>query len=185
MNNQDEWSWVGNEEARKKEERSKDYFNIVEGKQQFVLLSHFARYAEAFEGGKYRPAVEGDTNISMRGVCWVLQDGVIKSAKMPYTIVKIVRELRDNPEWEFELPFPHVCQLSAVGAGTKEVKYSLTPSPRVYEIPADIIKELEKKPAPEEIVEKMRGNTVQLKAEESDGFEYPTDEINPEDIPFD
>lgn len=178
----DHFDWVDAQEEKIAEERGKEYFDIKEGKQVFVLLSHFAPFPQVFEGGKYRPAVEGDTNVSMRGVCWVLQDGAIKSAKMPYTIVKAVRELRDNPEWEFEFPFPHALQLSAIGAGTKEVKYSLTPSPRKFEITKEVLDELAKKPTPEELVEKLRGGAPAKPA--GDGFEYPTEEIDPADIPF-
>lgn len=187
MTQKDEWGWVDNEEQRKKEERSNDYFNIEEGKQQFILLSHFAPFPQVFENGKYRPAVEGDKNISMRGLCWVLQDGHIKEAKMPYTIVKAVRAIRDDSEWEFELPFPHTLTLNAEGAGTKEVKYSLTPSPKKVEIPADILKELEQKPTPEERVERIRsGGSSQPKSqdEEDDGFKYPIEEVDPDFNPF-
>lgn len=176
----DAFDWVDKQE----EARNKDYFDIKEGKQVFVLLSHFAPFAQVFENGKYRPAEEGEQGASVKGVCWVLQDDVIKSAKMPYTIVKAVRELRDNPEWEFEFPFPHLLQLSAVGAGTKEVKYSLTPSPRKFEITQEVKDELAKKPTPEELVEKLKGGVSPSKSGDK-GFEYPAEEINPEDIPFD
>lgn len=177
----DQWGWVENEESRKKEERSNDYFNIEEGKQQFVLLSHFAPLAQVWDNGtkKYRVAEEGDSGVSMRGVCWVLQDGHIKEAKMPYTIVKFVRALRDDPEWEFEFPFLHTLTLNAEGAGTKEVKYSLTASPKKTELTKEVLAEFAKKPSPEDRVERIKGG-----GKESKGIEYPEEEINPEDIPF-
>ncbi len=181
----DSFDWVDAQEEKAKEESGKDYFNIVEGKQTFVLLSHFAPLPQVWDGKKYRVAEEGDTGVAMRGVCWVLQDDVIKQAKMPYTIVKAVRDLRDNPEWEFAFPFPHTLTLSAIGAGTKEVKYSLTPSPRKLDIPQTVIDELAKKKTPEEIVDIIKGNVVSPSKSEDTGYEYPTEEINPEDIPFD
>lgn len=154
----DDWDWVDNEESRQKEERSKDYFNIEEGAQQFVLLTHCAPFPQVWDNAtkKYRPAVEGDKNISMRGVCWVLQDGNIKEAKLPYSIVKQIRSLSQNPDWEFKVPFPHTLTLTAEGAGTKEVKYSLTPSPKQIEISAEVLAELAKKPTPEERVERIK-----------------------------
>lgn len=179
------WDWVDKAEAKMKEEKSKDYFNIEEGKQQFVLMSHFAPLAQVWDGSKYRIAVEGDEGISMRGVCWVLQDGAIKQAKMPYTIVKSVRALTDDPDWEFELPFPHVFTLTAIGAGTKEVKYSLTPSPKKITFSEETLTELKKKPTPEEMVEKMKGTVSQGKKDPfATTVEYPDADINPEDIPF-
>lgn len=181
--------WIDQRETEIKDARAKDYFSIVEGKQQFVLLTHTAPLAQVFDGKKYRPAEEGDKNVSIKGVCWVLQDGLIKEAKLPYTILKDIRALQQNPEWEFELPFPHTFTLDAIGAGTKEVKYSLTPSPKTIEIPKEILDELKKKPSPEEIIEKIKGIPSDIPAAENipefdSPIEYPIDEINPDDIPF-
>lgn len=185
----DNFDWVDKEEERIKDEKGKDYFDIEEGANRFVLLTHFAPLRQVFEGGKYRAAVEGDTNVSIKGVCWVWQDGVVKQAKMPYTVVKGIRALRDDPDWDFKFPFPHVLTLNAVGAGTKEVKYSLTPSPKKQEIPQNILDELAKKKTPEEIVEIIKGNKVSQRNEEytrdAGEIKYPEEEINPEDIPFD
>lgn len=186
----DAFDWVDKQEEKVKAERSKDYFNIIEGKQNFVLLSHCAPLAQVWSGNKYRAAEEGDRNISIKGVCWVLQseDGIpyIKQAKMPYSIVRSIRELQQNPEWEFELPFPHTLTLGAKNAGTKEVEYSLTPSPKKIVIPAEILEELKKKPTPEEIVEKIKGKADDTKVSpsKSGAIEYPTEDINPDDIPF-
>lgn len=182
----DGFDWVDKQEEKKKEERSKEYFNIVEGKQQFVLLSHCAPYAQVFESGKYRPAIEGDRNPTIRGICWVLQDGLIKSAKLPYTVVKAIRALQQDPEWEFQIPFPHLITLNAEGAGTKEVKYSVTPSPKKVEVPASILAELAKKPKPEELVEKIKGkgSTATVEDTREAPLEYPEEEIDISQIPF-
>lgn len=191
----DNFDWVDKQEEKRKEERSKEYFDIVEGRQQFVLLSHCAPLAQVFEGGKYRYAEEGDKNISIKGLCWVLQsdeeksaDGTtkrvarIKSAKLPYVVVKAIRALQQDPEWDFKLPFPHLLTLNAEGAGTKEVKYSLTPSPREVEIPADILAEYKKKPSPEELAEKIKGG--KKPAPEHGETDYPEEDIDLSAIPF-
>lgn len=178
----DPFDWMNSHEEKVKEERSKDYFDIVEGKQQFVLLSHFAPLSQVFDPAtkKYRTAEEGDRGASIKGVCWVLQDGLIKQAKMPYTVMKAVRALRDDPEWDFDFPFPHTLTLNAEGAGTKEVKYSLTPSPKKVEIPAAILSELAQKKTPEEIVDIIKGKV----SPSNSNIEYPDEDINPEDVPF-
>lgn len=153
------WDWVDEREKEIEEEREKGYFDIVEGEQEFFLLSHCAPLAQVYEPStkKYRAAEEGDKNVSIKGVCWVLQDGVIKQAKLPYTVVKSLRALQQNQDWEFTVPFPHKLTLKAVGAKTKEVEYTLTASPKKSAIPANILKELNDKPAPEDIVEKIKG----------------------------
>lgn len=182
----DKFDWVDAQEERIQTERSKDYFNIAEGANRFVLLSHCAPLAQVWTGSKYRVAEEGDKNVGIKGVCWVLQDDTIKSAKLPYTIVKQIRALQQDPEWDFQLPFPHVLTLNAKGAGTKEVEYTLNPSPKKYEIPTTILEELAKKPTPDELVEKIKGNVSQGNSSVSPSTlpDYPTDEINPDDIPF-
>lgn len=185
----DSFDWVDEKEKEIKEERAKSYFDIKEGDNRFVLLSHCAPLAQVYEGGKYRPATEGDKGASIRGVCWVYQEGLVKQAKLPYTVVKYIRALQQNKDWEFRIPFPHVLTLNAVNAGSKEVKYSLTPSPKPIEIPAAILEELKKKKTPEEVVENMKsgkkGSEDTREAPTSDGgIEYPKDDINPDDIPF-
>ncbi len=184
----DDFDWVGKEEEKKKEARSKEYFNIEEGSNRFVLLSNLAPLAQVFEGGKYRAAVEGDdsSKISTKGLGWVYQDGMVKLAKIPYVVVKQLRGLQQNPDWEWKLPFPHVLTLMAEGAGTKEVKYSLTPAPKEVEVPKDILDILAKKPTPAEMVEKEKnrgkGDTKEDTREAP--IEYPSEDIDPADIPF-
>lgn len=189
----DEWGWIDNQEKKRDEERSKEYFNIVEGANRFVLLSHTAPLAQVWAGNKYRPAEEGDDpkTISIKGVCWVYQEGQVKQAKLPYKIVKEIRALQQNPDWEFKLPFPHVFTLTAVGAGESTVKYSINASPKQVPIPPEILEELKKKPTPEEMVEIIKGGKVSQGNTTEDTREvpppapdYPSEDINPEDIPF-
>lgn len=190
----DPFNWVDDRETEMKEDRKKEYFDIVEGKQQFVLLSPIAPLAQVFDNAtkKYRTAKEGDTRPSIKGVCWVMQDGLIKQAKLPYVAVKAIRALSQNPDWEFDFPFPHTLTLEAEGAGSKEVKYSLTASPKKVEIPDSILEELKKKRTPEEIVEfikegrpEKRTETSQEERQEAADYadQYPH-EINDLDIPF-
>lgn len=148
-----------------------DYFDIVEGDNRFQLLTHAAPLALKWDGKKYVPAQEGDTNVSIKGVCWVLQDGKIKQAKLPYTAVKGIKALLDDPDYSFdEFPMPRAVNLKAQNAGTKEVVYSVIPAAKETPVPAEILAELAKKPTPEDIIEKIKGQT--------------TDEIDPSQIPF-
>lgn len=180
--------WVDATEEKKKEERSKDYLNIEEGANKFILLTHCAPMAQVFDTAtkKYRFAEGGEKNPSIKGVCWVLQDDVIKMARLPYTVVKSIRALQNDPEWDFtEFPFPHPLTVNAKNAGTKEVEYTSNASPKKVTIPAAILEELKKKPSPEEMIAKMKEKAVvaprPAQAEKSD---YPTEEIDPAEIPF-
>lgn len=181
--------WVDEREAERKKEQSDGYFNIQEGKQQFVLLTHAEPLTQVWDNAKkqYRTAVEGDKNVSIKGVCWVLQDGKVKQAKLPYTILKQIRAIQQDPEWDFKFPFAHLLTLTAVGAGTKEVEYTLNPSPKEVEIPQDILDELAKKPSPADIVERIKNGPKVSQRNEEESVPYPTPEdegIKPDDIPF-
>lgn len=171
-------NWVDNMESK----QSGDYFNVVEGENKFFLLSHTAPLAQRWTGSKYEIAEEGDDNISIKGVCWVLQDNVIKSARLPYTVVKALRAYMLDDEWDLgEFPWKHQVTLTAKGAGTKEVEYSVTLSPKAIEFDAETLKSLAEKPSPEEMIEKFKEKSKETKSD------YPTEEeggIKPEDVPF-
>lgn len=187
MNNN--FNWVDEQEKKINEERSKEYFQIAEGPNKFILLSHCAPLAQVFDPStkKYRIAVEGDSGVSIKGVCWILQEDGLKQAKLPYVVVKQLRSLQQEADWEFTIPFPHALTLNAKGAGTKEVEYTLTPSPKKSEIPASVLAELSKKPTPEEIVEKIKNKAVPATPSSEDTREYPepaSEGLNPEDTPW-
>lgn len=144
-----------------------DYFDVQEGDNRVQLLSHCAPLALKWTGSKYEPAEEGDTNVSIKGVCWVLQDGVIKSAKLPYTVVKAIRELMQDEDYAFsEFPMPRVINVKAKNAGSKEVEYQVVPAPKETEVSSEILEQLAAKPSPEEMVEKLKGKKEDKSAED-------------------
>lgn len=172
-------NWVDEQEKVNQEKSSEGYFDIVEGDNRIQLLSYLQPLPQVWDNTekKYRPAEEGDKNVSIKGVGWVLQDGKIKQAKLPYTVVKAVRELMEDPDYAFtEFPMPRFINVKAKNAGTKEVEYTVIPSPKEVPVSAEILAELAKKPTPEEIVEKIRGKVKQV--------EPAQQEINPDDVPF-
>ena len=179
------WDWLDKKEEEIKA-NSGDYFTISEGTNKFILLSHIAPLAQVWTGSKYRIAEEGETNVSIKGVCWVMQrndkdEMVIKQAKLPYAVIKAIRAYSDDPEWDFTIPFAHPFTLTAKNAGTKQVEYNLQASPKPIEIPKNILEDLAKKPTPEEVIEKIKGNSA-IKEAEKDYQDVP--ELDPEDIPF-
>lgn len=171
-------SWIDDQEKKNAEKSSEGYFTVVEGDNRFQLLSHVVPLPLKWTGSTYEPAEEGDTNVSIKGVCWVLQDGKIKLAKLPYTAVKTIRELMNDPDYAFEeFPMPRMVNLKAKGAGSKEVEYSLIPSPKETPVSEELLAELSKKPTPDEMAEKEknRGKTPAEPKEE---------DLDPKAIPF-
>ena len=173
--------WVDAREEKSKEEYEKGYFNFVEGANKVLILSHCAPLAQKWTGTKYEPAEEGDQNVSVKGVCWVLHEGLLKQAKLPYLVVKAIRALQNDSEWGFnEFPMRYPVTINAKGAGKKEVEYTVVPSPKEMVAPAEILNELAKKPKPEEIVEKIKGKKSSIPT--ANASEYPAaDESNSAD----
>lgn len=175
-------NWIDEQEKMIQEDKGKDYFKMQEGDNRIVLLSHCAQYLVKWTGTTYAPAEKNDEGISAKGVCWVLHDGRIKLAQLPYTIVKAIRELMKDEDYAFEeFPMNRGLNLKAVGAGTKEVEYTVIPSPKEYQVPTDVLAELEKKPSPEEMVEKMRSKAPPTVKET---HQEPDVEYDPDKIPF-
>lgn len=167
--------WVDKQEKVNEEKRSEGYFSIEEGDNRIQLLTHCEPLPQKWTGQKYEVAQEGDTGVSIKGVCWVLQDGKIKEAKLPYTVVKAIRALQNDPDYQFEeFPMPRLINIKAKGAGTKEVEYSVIPSPKETTVTPEILAELKARPTPEELVEKLKGKVSQRNPEAS-----------ADDIPFD
>lgn len=160
------------------------YFKLVEGDNRVQLLSHLSRYLLKWNGTKYVAAEDGDANVSVKGVGWVLQDGVVKDATLPYTVVKAVRELMADPEYAFEeFPMPRQINIRTKNAGTKEAEYTVIPGAKEIPVPSEILAELAKKPTPEQLVDTLRTKDAPVSQEKTD-IEYPADDINPEDVPF-
>ena len=171
-------AWIDEAEKQKDEEYANGYFSIAEGDNRIQLLTHCAPLAQKWTGTKYEPAQEGDTNVSIKGVCWVLHEGAIKQAKLPYTVVKAIRALQQDPDYQFsEFPMPRMVNIKAKGAKTKEVEYSLIPGPKEVEVSVEVLAELAKKKTPEEIVELIKGKVVPSNPTD-------VDTIDPKDIPF-
>lgn len=177
----DKMSWIDETEKKRDEEFKEGYFNIAEGDNRVQILTHCAPLAQMWDNAnkKYRVAEEGDKNPSIKGVCWLLHEGKMKQAKLPYTVVKAIRSLQNDSEWGFEaFPMTRQINIKAKDAGTKEVDYSVTPTLKEFPVSDEIMKELAARPTPEDIIEKMKN-----KVSPRNKSDYP-EGPNPEDIPF-
>jgi hypothetical protein len=173
--NTDKMSWVEAKEKEIEATKGDGYLTLQEGDNRIQLLTHCAPLPQVWTGTQYRVAEEGDKNVSVKGVCWVLHDGRVKQAKLPYTVVKAVRDLMQDPDYAFEeFPMPRQINIKAKNAGTKEVEYSVIPSPREVEVPQEILDEVAKKPTPEDVIELIKGRAPSSSTE--DTREAPVDD---------
>lgn len=167
-------SWVDDIAKKQEEDQEKGYFKFVEGDNRIQLLTHCAQLIQRWTGKGYEVVIEGDPQEGkqIKGVCYVLQDSEIKLAYLPYTVVKQVRELQNDPDWAFEeFPMPRTLNIRAKGAGTKEVEYSVIPSPKEAPVSAEVLKSLQEKTSPEVVVQRMKDKRS------TKAVEYPENDL--------
>lgn len=107
-------------------------------------------------------------------------DGEVKLYKLPYGMFESITVFKDDEDTKFDdFPMPYDLKIHAIGAGTKEVKYTLTPSPKVVEVPAEILEALSKKKSALEVIKAMQEKN---KAEHAND-PAPTDAVGEEEAP--
>lgn len=200
---------------------SADYFNIESGNQNLMrVLTPAASYVQYFLGKGVKPAVAygrdlgdpraDDTTINkhVKYACYVLdrKDNRVKLATLPYSVMKGIADLQQNPDYAFEdLPMPYDVRITYKPEESPANKYSVAATPTKAPLTADEEKaflEAMSEITPEQFVQKMKDK--QRKDDEEKGLlktvvvqesrpapaqapskvEYPKDDINPEDIPF-
>lgn len=95
---------------------------------------------------------------SVKFVMWVIDraDGLVKLAFMPYTIMKALRDLQNNPDYEFDtLPMPYDITVHATKAGTKDVEYSVVPARKNEPLTTDEEASFLNKKSVDEVIESM------------------------------
>ncbi len=138
-------------------------------------------------------------------------DNKVKLYKIPFTIFETIAGFEKDEELEFSnFPMPYDVKVTAKGAGSKEVKYTVMPSLKRVNIDETVLEELKKQKSIKEVIalmqekniekhkqdgtwQKEQDRLVQLAEElkkglgvksEEDTIEYPEEEIDPNDIPF-
>lgn len=113
----------------------------------------------------------------------------LRLVEFGYKILTQLRDLQKDDEYGFEeFPMPYAVNIKTSNAGTTNVTYTVMPR---KETPLDekMMEELTKKTPVPEIIEAMKekrgkGAGEHSGSSEARGVDYPTDDINPDDIPF-
>lgn len=125
-----------------------EYLKLKEGNNPLRLMSECIPHQGEYQGKK-----------NFKWLCWVLDrvDGVIKPFFMPHSIYTDIEGFQLNPEYAFtEVPMPYDITITAKGAGTKEVKYTVTPARSNTSLTAEEIKEFSEKIDIRELQTKLR-----------------------------
>lgn len=188
-----------------------EWFKFVEGDNVIRILTEPVIFFEKYKVGICY------TDCGYQGtakyLAWVLDraDGKVKLMKIPYGIAETIGAYEADADYTFSgFPMPYDIKISAKGAGTKEVAYTVLPKP-AKALDNAVLEDLKSKHSVEEIIVKMKEKQLEkhkkdgtwekeqarkkaLKEEmaearankngDIDTIEYPTDDIDPKDIPF-
>ena len=148
-----------------------DRFKIQEGANRIRLLTPPLAHQ-----GSYK----GTPNFKWLVYALDRADGQVKLFFMPHTIFKNLRDFQKSEDYGFdEVPMPYDVTINAKKAGTKEVEYTVIPSPKRAALTAAEAKQLaEKKPIAE--VQKLLRQKEMEKAADQHFDERPFD---PDEIP--
>jgi len=184
---------------------SSDWFNIEVGSNKVRILTHFEILPYHFVNGKYeycfgKEVCEHCKNgvpITTQWLCYLIdkredESGEIKIAKLPYTVVKKVQQLQDDPEWSFDsTPMPYDITIKKVMKkdknGRERPEYDVVGSPKREEIESEKLEELKEKNSVGEIKENIKNKKAKeqgIDLEKKPEPENENEEINPEDVPF-
>lgn len=112
-----------------------DYLKLREGDNKFRLMSECLPHANEFQGQR-----------NFKWLCYVIdrRDGKIKPFFMAHTIYKQIVALQTNDEYAFnDVPMPYDLTINAIGAGTKEVKYTLMPARRNTDVTGEEMRQFD------------------------------------------
>jgi hypothetical protein len=190
-----------------------DWYKFVEGDNRFRVLAEPEMIFEKFGVGICYTDCGYEGNAKFLTYVLDRKDNKIKLAKLPYTVGTTIAGYEHDEEYKFEtFPMPYDIKVVAVGAGTKEVKYTVMAGRANTEVDPKTLSELQMKKSIADIIRKMKDNQKEkhledgtwqknqeakeknlasLKKareeggpEEDKGYDYPADPIAPEDIPF-
>ncbi len=181
------------------------WFKFKEGKNRLRVLVNPEVIYEDFKLGMCYTDCRFKGSIKYLAYVWDYADGSVKLMKIPFSIFNWIAAQETDEDWNFQgFPMPYDITITAENAGTKEVKYSTTPSPKREPMSEEVLADVKRRKLVAEIIaglkekneEKHRSDgtwdTLHASAEEQEqvappekeGVKYPEEDINPEDIPF-
>ena len=155
-----------------------EYFKPQEGANRVRLVSVCLPHESSFKGQK-----------NFKWLCQILdrKDGKVKPYFMPHTIYGFIRDLQLDPDYAFkEIPMPFDITINATGAGTKEVKYSLTPARENKPLTTEEQNLVTESPTVQELQKRVLESESKKEDETPQQPEDTVNEppLNTEDIPF-
>lgn len=160
-------------DARKAAERegllgSSDYLKIKEGGNRIRIMTDFIPHPSEFKGKK---------TFKWLGYVIDRNDGQIKPYFMPHSIHKILEDLQESDDYAFdETPMPYDVTITAKGAGTIDVEYSLMPAKKETPLTPEERNALDAKMPLEELRAALKSKTETPKTSNGN--------FDPDDVPL-
>lgn len=148
-----------------------EYFKLQEGQNKIRLISECLPHESEYQGKK---------NFKWLSQVLDRKDGKIKPFFMPNTIYRHIESLQQSEDYSFDgVPMPYDITITAIGAGTKEVKYTTTPARANTPLSEEEQIAIEEVPTIQELQNKVKINEgkKETKVEEEDGIDI-------KDVPF-
>lgn len=152
-----------------------EYFKLQEGQNKIRLISECLPHESEYKGKK--------------NFKWLTQvidrrDGKIKPFFMPNTIYRHIESLQQSDDYSFDgVPMPYDITITAIGAGSKEVKYTTTPARANTVLSEEELVAIEDTPTVQELQDKVKSNEGKKETVEEEE-EEEKEEVNVKDIPF-
>lgn len=183
----DKWGEVEKLEKEKREEG--DFYKFQEGANKLRILTDFFGVNTIRRGNEFagqvtakNQAIEGD-QVTFKGWAWAIirETGELKIVQLSKTLLLAVYSLKKDSDYQFDgYPMPYDITINATGAGTKEVKYSVTPARQNSEVTEEEMAQLVKKKSIPDIIKAIQDKQDGNKPDTE--IEYP--ENTAKGVPF-
>lgn len=175
-----------------------DWFKVKEGSNRIRVISTptlmISRYKHGicYDGAEYckKENLAKDEKLQYKYLTWIIDraDAKVKLYSMPFSIAQSIVSFKANEEYAFlDFPMPYDLTIEVVGAGTKEVKYSLVPARKETPLTQEELAVLDKESTVEEVLQAMKDKARKQHGGSMDAeFERPepdTDGATPMDYP--
>lgn len=178
------------------------WFKFLEGKNKIRILVEPETIYEDYKLGICYTDCRFKGSIKYLAYIWDYADSTIKLMKIPYSIFNWIAEQEEDEDWNFTgFPMPYDITISAKDAGTKEVKYSTTPSPNRKGMSEEILADLKSRKPIADIItglkkknedkhhsegtyDRLHDQGEQVASPEHENIKYPDGDFPVEDIPF-
>jgi hypothetical protein len=132
-----------------------EYFKVKEGANKIRLVSKPLPHPGNYKGKE-----------TFKWLCQVIDlsdldehgqpTNKVKPYFMPHRVYKDIEALQKDPDYAFdEIPMPYNINIQAEHAGSKEVKYTVIPSPKRISLTMEELKAIESAPTVEELQAKI------------------------------